>query len=431
MLDLRNLASLAIVFFLLVQTGCTPAVQTTPMTIDKVRYDPAVARFPASVGVYFPDDFFDNNFYHTTADDYQRTFHNNPADATRQALELAFSKTFAGVRYLDTLQQGFDEDDLAFVIVPNIVAMPSHLDQQIIAVGVVYQFEFFVEGKHLHSWQVAGLDFVKQPVGKSSPGPGNFANELDLTRSISAEQFDAVAKGAVWDATSVLLAQFDQQLPLMARLPGAAVVEKAAGELSPDAGEPVTLAMLGSDYDQDQKPAKKRLERCMLEEIEDNELSLKPMLLGDLRNQLYPWLSRSNYPKGLHELESIVREPAARERLRELGVHYLLLWDGETIRTPFTGPFYVTTFGTIGYESSDKTSTIRADLLAVEDGSVVTSFESSREGTDTLLGLVLLPVPIPEDTEGAVCEEITRQIDGFLQTVHVANQITAENQVQE
>ena len=431
MLDLRNLASLAIVFFLLVQTGCTPAVQTTPMTIDKVRYDPAVARFPASVGVYFPDDFFDNNFYHTTADDYQRTFHNNPADATRQALELAFRKTFAEVRYLDTLQQGFAEDDLAFVIVPSIVAMPSHLDQQIIAVGVVYQFEFFVEGKHLYSWQVAGLDFVKKPVGKSSPGPGNFANELGVTRSISAAQFDAVAKGAVWDATSVLLAQFDQQLPLMGRLPGAVVMEKAARQPSPDTDEPVTLAMIGSDYDQDQEPAKKRLERCMLKEIEDNELSLKPMLLGDLRNQLYPWLSRSNYPNGLHELESIVREPAVRERLRELGVYYVLLWDGETIQTPFSGPFYVTTFGTIGYESSDKTSTIRADLLAVEDGRVVTSFESSREGTDTLLGLVLLPVPIPEDTEGAVCEEITRQIDGFLQTVHVANQITAENQVQE
>ena len=430
MLDLRNLASLAIVFFLLVQTGCTPAVQTTPMTIDKVRYDPAVARFPASVGVYYPDDFFDNNFYHTTADDYQRTFHNNPADATRQALELAFRKTFAEVRYLDTLQQGFAEDDLAFVIVPSIVAMPSHLDQQIIAVGVVYQFEFFVEGKHLYSWQVAGLDFVKQPVGKSSPGPGNFANELGVTRSISAAQFDAVAKGAVWDATSVLLAQFDQQLPLMGRLPGAVVMEKAARQPSPDTDEPVTLAMIGSDYDQDQEPAKKRLERCMLEEIEDNELSLKPMLLGDLRNQLYPWLSRSNYPNGLHELESIVREPAVRERLRELGVYYVLLWDGETIQTPFSGPFYVTTFGTIGYESSDKTSTIRADLLAVEDGRVVTSFESSREGTDTLLGLVLLPVPIPEDTEGAVCEEITRQIDGFLQTVHVANQITAENLVE-
>ena len=431
MLDLRNLASLAIVFFLLVQTGCTPAVQTTPMTIDKVRYDPAVARFPASVGVYFPDDFFDNNFYHTTAEDYQRTFHNNPADATRQALELAFSKTFAGVRYLDTLQQGFAEDDLAFVIVPNIVAMPSHLDQQIIAVGVVYQFEFFVEGKHLHSWQVAGLDFVKKPVGKSSPGPGNFANELDLTRSISAEQFDAVAKGAVWDATSVLLAQFDQQLPLMARLPGAAVVEKAARQPSPDVGEPVSLAMIGSDYDQDQEPAKKRLERCMLEQIEDNELSLKPMLPGDLRDQLYPWLSRSNYPKGLHQLESIVRQPAVRERLRELGIHYVLSWDGETVQSQFTGPFYVTAYGMIGYESADKVSTIRADLLAVEDGRIVTSFESTREGTDTVLGLVLVPVPITEDTEGAVCEEITRQIDGFLQTVRAANQITVGNLTQE
>ena len=140
MLDLRNMASVALLSLLLVQSGCTPAVETTTMTIDPVRYDPVVARFPAPVGVYFPDDFFDNNFYHTTADDYQLTFHNNPADATRQALDVAFTESFAEVRYLDTLQQGFAEQELAFVIVPNIVSMPSHLDQQIIAVGVIVVF---------------------------------------------------------------------------------------------------------------------------------------------------------------------------------------------------------------------------------------------------------------------------------------------------
>lgn len=431
MLDLRNLAFLVIVFFLLVQTGCTPAVQTTPMTIDKVRYDPAVARYPASVGVYFPADFFDNNFYHTTADDYQRTFHNNPADATRQALDLAFTETFAEVRYLDTLQQGFAEEDLAFVVVPNIVSMPSHLDSQIIAVGVVYQFEFFAEGKHIHSWQVAGLDYAKEAAGQSSPGPGSSLGQGDLSRRISAAEFDAVARGAVWDAISVLLAELDQQLLLTGRLPAAEVVKSVANKSLPDAGDTVTLAMFGPVYDQDQDPARKRLERCMLGEIKDNKLSLKPILQGDLRDQLYPWLSRSNYPGELNDLKSIIRQPAVRQRLRELGIRYVLSWDGETVQAQFTGPFYVTAYGVIGYESADKVSTIRADLLAVEDGRIVTSFESAREGTDTVLGLVLLPVPIPEDTEGAVCEEITRQIDGFLQTVSAASQVSVGNLTQE
>jgi len=431
MFDPCNRALLTLIFFLLVQTGCTPTVQTTPMAIDKVRYDPAVARYPVSVGVYFPADFFDNNFYHTTADDYQLTFHTNPAAATRQALDLAFTETFAEVRYLDTLQKGLAEEDLAFVIVPNIVSMPSHLDPQIIAVGVVYQFEFFLEGKHIHSWQVAGLDYVKELAGQSSRGANVSINQGALPRRVSPEEFDTVARGAVWDAISVLLAELDQQQLLMGRLPAPEVTKQVVSTSLPDTEDLVILAMLGSVYDQDQEPARRRLERCMLEEIEDNELSLKPILQGDLRDQLYPWLSRSNYPKGLSELESIVKEPAVRERLLELGVNYIVSWDGETISAPFTGPFYVTAYGVLGYESSDKVSTIRADLLAVEDGRVVTSFESTREGTDTVLGLVLVPVPIPEDTEGAVCEEITRQIDDFLQTVRAANQVTVSNLTEE
>jgi len=431
MLDLRNLASLAIVLFLLLQTGCTPAIQTTPMAVDRIRYDPAVARFQASVGIYYPDDFFDNNFYHTTADDYQLTFHNNPADATRQALDLAFTETFAEVRYLDSLQQGFAEEDLAFVVVPNIVSMPSHLDPQIIAVGMIYQFEFFAEGKHLYSWQVAGLDYAREPAVSWSPGPGGPLGQGELTTKISAAEFDAVARGAVWDAISVLLTGLDQQLLLTGRLPAPEVAKSVVSESLTDTGEPVSLAMVGPVYDQDQDPARKRLERCMREQLEDNNLLMKPLSQGDLRDRLFPWLSRSNYPKGLNELVSIIGEPAVRERLRELGIRYVLSWDGETVQSPFTGPFYITAYGVIGYESADKVSTIRADLLAVEDGRIVTSFESIREGTDTVLGLILVPVPIPEDTEGAACEEITREIDGFLQTLHAANRVIVGNRPQQ
>jgi hypothetical protein len=431
MLDFRNMALLTIIFPLLVLAGCTPTIETTPMTIDRVRYDPAVARFPANVGVYFPDDFFDNNFYHTTDDDYQQTFHNNPADATRQALDFAFGETFAEVRYLDSLQQGFADPDLAFVVAPNIVAMTSHLDQQIIAVGVVYEFEFFVEGEHIHSWQVVGLDFTKEPSAQLHAGPGSLTGQGELPRRVSAEEFDAVARGAVWDAISVLLARIDQQPPLNVRLPAAEVKEAAVKVSGPNAGEPVSLALIGPVYDQDQAPDKQRLEKCILEEIDDNQLSLQPVRQGDLRDQLFPWLSRSNYPKGLHELEAVLGRPAVRERLRELGVDYVLSWDGETIRSQFTGPFYITAYGVVGYESADKVSTLRADLLAVRDGRIVTSFESTREGTDSVIGLVLVPVPIPADTEGPVCAELTREIDAFLQSVRAANRDTVGTLVEE
>lgn len=424
MLDLRSLVAAAILACLLVQTGCKPAVKTIPMAIDRARYDPAVATFPARVGVYFPADFYDNNFYHTTIDDYQLTFHNNPADATRQALDLAFRESFTEVRYLDTLQQGFAAGDLAFVIVPSIVAMPTHIDAQIIAVGVIYQFEFFVAGEHIHSWQVSGLDFAKQVVVQPVARPHGPPGQDELPRRVSAEKFDDVARGAVWDAVSVLLARLHRQSALTARLPAAVVDRQAAGA---EVGVPVSLAMIGPVYDQGEEPEKGRFERCMLEGIENNGLSLHAVQQEELRDRLYPWLSRSNYPKSVGELEAVLARPAVRARLRELGVNYVLSWDGETVSAPATGPLYMTPYGIIGYESADKTSTLRADLLAAGDGRHVTSFESRREGTDTVLGLVLMPVPITSDTEGAVCAELTREIDAFLQAQRAAQRVAAGN----
>jgi hypothetical protein len=408
MFNIHNLAFLVIVAVLLVQTACTPAVQTTPMSIDGTRYDPAVERFPASVGVYFPDDFFDNNFYHETNDGHHHTFHNNPADATRRALALAFETSFAEVRYLETLQEGLDAEGLTFVVVPNIVSMVADLAPEVIAVMMTYQFEFFADGEHIHSWRVSGIDSVSR---LSMKGQSQDVRPW----AISPEQFDAVARRAVWDAISVLLVELDQQKLLTDRLPATVMNGKAIGLSRLIAADQVTLAMVGPIFDQDQAPEKKRLEACLIEEIKGNRMSLQALPLHGLRDQLYPWFSRSNYPRRLNDLEVIIKEPAVKERLQELGVQYVLKWDGETNISPNEGQLYMTPYGILGYESADKTSVIRADLLAVEGGRVVTSFESIRKGTVSTLGLVFLPLPLIDDTEEDACEEISRQVDHFMQ----------------
>jgi hypothetical protein len=418
MFNIHNMAFLAIVTVLLVQAGCTPAIQTTPMAIDKGRYEPAVENYQTNVGVYFPDDFFDNNFYHETNDGHELTFHNNPADATRRALTLAFETIFAEVRYLETLQEGLDAADLTFVIVPNIVSMVADLAPEVIAVMVVYQFEFFAESEHLHSWRISGIDSVNRPQMQSAQTiqtiNGPVIQEY-RPRTISPEKFDTVAKRAVWDAIAVLLTEFDQQEPLMDRLPAPAVNGKATELSSQITTGQVTLAMVGPIFDQAQVPEKQRLEACLIEEINDNGLSLQTVQLHDLRDQLYPWFSRSNYPRRLNELELIIKEPAVKERLQGMGVQYVLKWDGETTLSASEGQLYMTPYGIVGYESADKTSVVKADLLAVEDGRVVTSFESLREGSASTLGLVFFPLPLIDDTEEEACEEITRQVEHFIQ----------------
>jgi hypothetical protein len=409
MFNLYNKAFWTIVTVMLVLTACTPAVQTTHMAIDGNRYEPAVERYPASVGVYFPDDFFENNFYHETNDGLEHTFHNNPADATRRALDRAFEATFSEVRYLDTLQEGFDAEGLAFVVVPTIVSMVADLAPEVIAVMVVYQFEFFAEGKHLYSWRISGVDSVHR-LSMQSSGSQNVR-----PRAISPERFDAVARRAVWDAISVLLTELDQQRPLTVRLPASVVNGKAVDLSQRTATDQISLAMVGPVFDQNQAPEKQRLEACLIEEINDNGLSLQTVPLHNLRYQLYPWFSRNNYPRRLNDLELIIKEPAVKERLQKMGVQYVLNWDGETTSAQTEGKLYMTPYGILGYESADKTSVIRADLLAVEDGRVVTSFKSLHEGTDYTIGLALVPVPIISDTEEDACEEITRQVDHFIQ----------------
>lgn len=425
MINFRSGATLGVFIVILVMTSCRPAVQTTPVAINTARYDPAVSSYPASIGVYFPADFFDNNFYHETDDDYHLVFHNNPADATRKALDLALTESFAEVRYLDTLQQGFAEEGLAFVVVPNIVSMPSRLDPEVIAVGITYQFEFFAEGKHLQTWQISGLDYVKRLSAQRSQALTGMAGQNYRPSKISAEKYDDVARGAVWDAVSVLLARLNQQALLTGRLPSPAVNVISVKEPFSNSGSPMTLGLVGPVYDQEQNPAKNSLEDCLVEGLQENENTLQTIAQRNLRDQLYPWLSRSNYPQGVHALQATIKEPAVKQRLQKLGIEYILSWDGETTSSQFSGPFYITAYGVIGYESSDKMSNIRADLLAVADGRIVTTFESTREGTETVLGLVWVSVPILTDTEGAVCEEISHEIDMFLQSMHAANRKSA------
>jgi hypothetical protein len=103
-----------------------------------------------------------------------------------------------------------------------------------------------------------------------------------------------------------------------------------------------------------------------------------------------------------------------QKRLEAVGVRYFLQWDGETTRDQFSGPFLNTVYGSIGYESAEKRSQLKAKLLDVETGTVVNAFAVQKKGTDKIVGLLYLVLPIPADTEEDVCQELSLKIGDFL-----------------
>ncbi|MBW2519355.1 MAG: hypothetical protein JRD88_03260 [Deltaproteobacteria bacterium] len=397
---------------LMAQAGCSTSVKTAPLMLDADRYVPAVAKYPATIGVYFPADFFDKNFYHQTAGKKPLTLHSNPASATLRALSVALKARFNEVRYLDTLQEGSKDQSLAFVMVPNIVTLISRIDTQVIRAGIFYQFDFYSNGKYLYSWEVSGVGSTNGPAKGSLQGT---PEELEARlRSVAAERFDEAARNAVWDAFSVFLTELANQKPLSGRLPDSRLNHERNSAASLPVDSFGTLALIGPVFDQNQNKSKQQIEDCIVEEIEDSDLALKVMRLQSLTNHLYPWFSRSTYPQGTLALEQVLRRPAVQKRLEAVGVRYFLQWDGETTRDQFSGPFLNTVYGSIGYESAEKRSQLKAKLLDVETGTVVNVFAVQKKGTDKIVGLLYLVLPIPADTEEDVCQELSLKIGDFL-----------------
>ena len=398
--------------FLMAQAGCSASVKTAPLMLDSERFVPAVAKYPVSIGVYLPADFFDKNFYNQTAGKNTLTLHSKPASATLRALSVSLNARFNKVRYLETLQEGSKDQSLAFVIVPNIVTLITRIDTQVIRAGIFYQFDFYANGKYLHSWEVSGVGATNGPAKDALQGtPEEMEARL---RSVATEKFDEVARNAIWDAFSVFLTELANQKPLSDRLPAGRLDD----ELKTDAIVPVgsfgTMALIGPVFDQKQNKPQQQIEDCIIEEIEDSDLALKVMPLQNITNYLYPWFSRSTYPQGTSALEQILRRPAVQKRLKSIGVKYFLHWEGETTRDQFSGPFLNTIYGSVGYESAVKRSQLKAKLLDVEKGAVLNAFAVQKKGTDKIVGLLYLVLPIPADTEEAVCQELALKIGKFL-----------------
>jgi hypothetical protein len=133
---------------------------------------------------------------------------------------------------------------------------------------------------------------------------------------------------------------------------------------------------------------------------------------------LFPWFEPSTAPTNANGLRVLLARPGVSDRLREIGVRYVVWVDGNTRRTDSGGSVACAAgpggAGCIGLGWWEKESGYVASVWDMRDGTEVGNVSTDVTGTSVLIGAVA-PIPIITPVRRTACDRLSDQLRSFLQ----------------
>ena len=161
----------------------------------------------------------------------------------------------------------------------------------------------------------------------------------------------------------------------------------------------------------------KKYAECVKMELANNISELKIIPEEIFRDALFPWFESSTAPKSIEDLGTTMNRPLVLDRIRRIGIRYVIFVGGSKIKEQFSGPFIVVggfgAAGAFGYTSSDRTTEITAVIWDLEREISLGEVEVEKSGSFKWIGIIL-PIPIPVFTESNACSEAAKRISNCL-----------------
>lgn len=140
-------------------------------------------------------------------------------------------------------------------------------------------------------------------------------------------------------------------------------------------------------------------------------------------NQLYPWFEPRTAPLKLARMKQILQEPMISDRIRSLGVRYMIWVDGNTEVTDRKGAMSCAIGpgggGCFGFASWDKVSEYEAVIWDLEDTDEEGRVRVDTRGSSYVIS-VLLPVPFLARVQTEACHGLGTQLSSFFSNAVVA-----------
>ena len=160
--------------------------------------------------------------------------------------------------------------------------------------------------------------------------------------------------------------------------------------------------------------------KCLSREIEDLAPNVRIIDYLSVRSMLYPLMESETQPETEEEFGRLLSSARVQGRLAENDLDFLLAFSGETHADDWSeGILCAQAAGCFGFSWSNKETRINAALWTI-DGNQHPERSTMLEQGTSIMPAVLIPVPIPADTETDACKalsiQIVQQIGNALRT---------------
>ncbi|WP_461521351.1 hypothetical protein [Porticoccus sp.] len=157
---------------------------------------------------------------------------------------------------------------------------------------------------------------------------------------------------------------------------------------------------------------------CIGDKLANNGL-IKVMPEQEFLDGFYPWFEPRTAPLGLKRMGAALNDPLIGNRIRQLGIRYMIWVDGKTETSEKTGAMSCALSpaggGCFGFTSWDKYSNYEAiiwDLKQLDEKGRVTV---DSKGSSYVFA-VGAPIPLIAQVQSGACEGIGKRLQGFFIT---------------
>lgn len=157
---------------------------------------------------------------------------------------------------------------------------------------------------------------------------------------------------------------------------------------------------------------------CVSENMEDGTRGVAVITEQEFMDALFPWFEPRTAPLNTNELPGLLQQPALAERIREIGLKYLIWVEGSTRRTSQTGSLSCTATpggaGCFGFLTWDNDSNYEASIWNAHTAKTAGRISSEAAGT-SYIPAVVVPIPIIARVQTSACTKLAEQLKAFIQ----------------
>jgi hypothetical protein len=133
---------------------------------------------------------------------------------------------------------------------------------------------------------------------------------------------------------------------------------------------------------------------------------------------MFPWFEPRTAPLNTSDLPSLLRQPVLAERIREIGLKYLVWLEGSTTRIGQGGSLSCTLTpgggGCFGFLTWENDSSYEASIWDAHTAKTAGRVSSDAAGTSYMPALVV-PIPIIARVRSSACVSLAEQLKLFVQ----------------